>query len=124
MVLNRHSTRTFHRRLYSTELQSITLLKRGDDLQQNIVTKYQLFQCRRSYITHTGETIQGSMAGSDTVIWHIPKIELGRVGVAYLNDLDRIVDPILNQTWQPEAGNPIQIKLFGNQIRITCRRIT
>ena len=125
MTLNRHNTRTFHRRLYSGQLQSITLLKRNDDQQQGIVTSFILYQCRRSSLHKTGESIQGDMSAGDSTYWHIPRTELDRVGINYLNPLDRIVDPTpkTGGIWMPQANTHIDVKLFGTHITILCTRL-
>ena len=72
--------------------------------------------------TKTGETIQGDIASDTRCSWHIPKIEMDRVGVAYFNALDRIVDKH-NRYWQPESPQTITTKLFEDHICIDCVRI-
>lgn len=125
MPLNRNNTRTFHRTLYAGQLEMIRLLKRNDNQKQGTVTPYILFDCRRSIILKTGETIQGDMNSNHACTWHIPIIELERVGVHYLNPLDRIVQLEGTETgwvWQPEATTLITTKLFGNHFCIDCLR--
>ena len=45
MPLNRYSTRSFHERLYATQLESVTLLKRKDDQKEGTVTSHKLRNC-------------------------------------------------------------------------------
>lgn len=122
MPMNRRNTRTFQRRLYAGELETITLLKRNDDQQQGVVTKYTLFGCRKSRTFHSGEPIAGDIASNDHATWHIFRIELDRVGVDHINAADRIVDKF-GRYWQPEANTEIRIQLFENVIDVDCLRI-
>ena len=122
MPLCRQNTRTFHRALYGTILEKITLLKRGNDQQEGTVRALVIYQARRSMITKTGEPIQGDMSSDHQVVWHLPDVELARVGVAYINSLDRIVDKE-GRYWQPEAGTLITVKLFGNHHCVACLRV-
>ena len=124
MVLGKNSTRTFHRGLYCGKgmLEKITILKRNDDQQQGTVRSIVLFQCRRSQIFKTGEPLQGDMSAGHQTVWHIPRIELDRVGIDHLNALDRIIDP-QGRTWQPEATTMITQKLFDNHVCISCLRV-
>lgn len=118
------------RHLYAGQTQTITLLKRGDDQRQGVVTSHKLFRCRRSQYTRTGENIQGEMTADSRTVWHIPGIELKRVGIKYLNSADRIIEDhdqsnqLLTQEfwkhWQPEADVAIATKLHGNEIDIAC----
>jgi hypothetical protein len=123
MPLTKQSTRTFHRTLYAGELQSIVLHKRGDDQLQGQVAQYVLYDCRRSFITKAGEPLLGDMASSHRVYWHIPRIELDRVGVNYINAADRIYDPEEDITYQPESTTIIYVKLFGNMVKVECVRL-
>lgn len=122
MPLNKKNQRGFHRTLYAGQLQKITLLKRGDDLQQGTVTAHVLFNCRRRMISKTGQTIAGDISSAHSVTWVIPRQELDRVGVNYLNATDRIVDPVEGGTWQPESTTGLLIKLFGNIVNVDCLR--
>ena len=122
MPLNRLTTRTFHRVLYATELEKITMLKRNDDQQQGTVRSLVLFQCRRSRLFKTGEPYQGDMSSSHRIVWHIPRIELDRAGVNYINALDRIID-YKGWWWQPESTTTITVKLFLNHLCIDCLRV-
>lgn len=102
--------------------ETVTLLKRGDDQQAGTVTNYLLFDCRRSLITLTQEPLQGDMMANHRTIWHIPRIELDRVGVAHLHPIDRIVDQ-QNRYWQPESTTEVADKLFENHIDLQCLRV-
>lgn len=122
MPMNKKNTRTFHRLLYVGMLETVTLLKRDDNQRQGTVTSYTLHQCRQGQITKTGQTIQGDMISDHRVTWHIPAIEMDRIGVAYLNPLDRIVDG-QGRHWQPESTTSITIKLFQNHFCVDCLRV-
>lgn len=123
MSLNKINTRRAYARQYRGQLQKITILKRDDDQREGVVRAITVFNCRRSSINKTGEQILGDMTSDHQVTWHIPTYELNRMGINYLNSLDRIVDPIDNVTYQPESTTNIDIKLFGNQYDIACLRI-
>jgi hypothetical protein len=123
MPMRKSNTRTFHRRLYGGQLQRLTLLKRDDDLRQGTVRALQLFQTRRGAITKTGQTLQHDMVTNQRCTWQLPRTELDRVGVAYINPLDRFVDPVEGGTWQPESTTSISVKLFGNWVSVDCLRI-
>lgn len=133
MPLNHANTRTFHRRLYSGELITCILLKRGNDQAQGTVVSHALFETRRSSQVKRGEPIQDDMAAQHTTSWHIPVTELHRVGVQYLNALDRIVEDhgqgnaVLSPQdwhyWQPESGDTIHVKLFSNWVTFDALRV-
>lgn len=122
MPLNRRNQRVFHRTLFAGMNQTVTLLKRGDDLQQGTVTAYTLFQVRRSLISKTGEQIVGGTQSDHRCIWHIPRVEMDRVGVTYINSADRIVDQE-GRYWQPEATTEIVDKLLELHLDLQCLRI-
>lgn len=133
MPLNRHTTRQFFKNLYGGTgiAKSILLLKRGDDQQQGTVVTYQLYTCVRSKINKAGEPFQGDMNSDHQCHWLVPRSELDRVGVAYINNDDRIVEksdndsgPAYNLTryWQPEGDTPIDIQMFENIVRVPCVR--
>ena len=117
-----YNTRTFHRVLYATMLEKIRLLKRGDNQQQGTVTAYVMWDCRHSMFFKTGETIRGEMNVGNRCDWHLPMVELARVGVNYLNPLDRIVD-VRGWYWQPEAPTTITWKLFQSHYCVACLRV-
>lgn len=122
MGLRRRNTHVYHRRLYAGQLESIKLYKRGNDQQEGTVTVYVLFQCRRGQIQKQGQPIQGDLAVTHTTQWLIPRVELRRVGVNYLNVLDRIVDKY-NLWWQPESSQNITMAIFDNYTVLDCVRI-
>lgn len=122
MPLNARNQRTFHRTLYSGILQSITLLKRDDNQQQGTVRSIKLHQCRQTMQYREGETLLRGMNVGNRCEWCLPRIELDRVGVAYINPLDRIVDS-KGRYWQPEADNLITIKLFEVHVHLACKRV-
>ncbi len=103
-------------------LQSVTLLKRGDDQAEGTVTAYTLHQCRPSKQYKDGQPIQGNWAVGSRVVWHIPVVELERHGINYLNVLDRIVDE-QNQYWQPESPQEIIYKLIRSHWCLDCIKV-
>ena len=124
MPLNKHNQRVFHRTLFAGILESVTLLKRGDDQQQGTVRSILLFQCRWGLITRTGETIQGGMLSDHRRTLHIPRVELDRcnVGVQYINPADRFIDE-QGRHWQPESTTEIREKLFEVHVCVDCLRV-
>lgn len=122
MVLRRRNQHVFHRGLYRGQLQTVTLLKRGDDQQEGTVTAYTLFQCRRNNISKTGEAIAFDTAATTTTNWLVPCSELRRVGVNYINVIDRLVD-MFHMWWQPESPQTITLAIFDNYYVIPCLRI-
>lgn len=129
MPLSRQNTKNFQRKLFVGWLEKIRLLKRNDDQQQGTVRAVIVFNARRSIATKTSQTIQHEMSAQHSCTWHIPKSELLRVGVEYINALDRIEqlgdgDP--NEKgffWQPESTTNIIVKLGGNEIDIETLRV-
>ena len=122
MPLNKNNTRHFHKCLYGTILEKVTVLKRNDNQQQGTVQSFVLYSCRRSMIFKTGETLQGDMNSDHRTIWHIPRTEMDRVGINYFNPADRIVDG-QNRHWQPESTTMITVKLFENHVCVDCLRV-
>jgi hypothetical protein len=120
--LNKWNQREFHRRLFSEQLRPITLLKRGDNQAQGTVRAIQMWECWRGKIEKTGETIQNDMSSGSKVTWHLPRIELDRVGVAYINPADQIVDEV-GRTWQPESDDRIDVKLFEVHVCVECKQV-
>jgi hypothetical protein len=82
-------------------------------------------------VIKSGEPIQGEMSADETTVWHIPRCELTKNGVDYINAADRIVEidretirPGFKRFWQPEAdGDRISVQLFGAIVVIQCKRI-
>jgi hypothetical protein len=122
MGLSRRTTRYFMRTLYAGELVTVTLLKRGDDQQQGTVTQYVLYGCRRGKIHNTGEQIQHDFRVGTQTFWHIPREQLDRNGILYINALDRIIDGA-QRWWQPEAPTPVRSQLFEQHLCISCLRV-
>jgi len=121
-MLNKITTRTFHRKLYAGELETITLLKRNDDQGQTTVRSLKIFNVRKSPIVKTGQTIQGEMSSDERTVWHLFSVELENAGVDYINNLDRIVDS-QGRYWQPESTVSIVRKLFENESHVECMRV-
>lgn len=122
MSMNKSNTRTFHRRLFAGMLETIRLIKREDDQREGVTRSYTLFQCRRSLMTKTGEPIRGEMTSDHRCRWHIPRTELDRVGIGYLNHLDTIVDGN-GRFWQTESTTEIDVKMFSNHVDLACVRV-
>lgn len=122
MPLRKEMCGTFHRTLFSGWNQTITLLKRDDDQREGVVRSLMLFDCRKGMETKTTEPIQADMSANHSVIWHIPVVEINRVGVRYFNALDRIVDE-QNEWWQPEATTEIILKLGRTHFDLVCLRV-
>ena len=129
MPLSRENTKNFQRKLFVGWLETIRFLKRNDDQQQGTVRAVTVFNARRSIMIKTGQSIQHEMSSQHSCTWHIPKSELLRVGIQYINNLDRIEqlgsgDP--NEKgffWEPESTTIIIVKLGGNEIDIECLRV-
>lgn len=124
MPLNISDFRTFYKRLYGGVgvLETVTLLKRDDDQLEGVVTAYRIFNARRSLIYKSGQAIFQDMTSAHRVRWHIPYPEIERVGIHYLNVLDRIVDP-QGRYWQPESNTTITSKLQDNHFCLECLRV-
>ena len=119
MPLNERTVRTFHRTLYAGILQTVTLQKRKDDQKQGTVTSYRLHGVRQSLIDKTGETLEGEMIADQRCTFHIPRIELDRVGVHYLNPMDNFIDK-KGRRWNPESPSLITEKLFEQHVCVDC----
>ena len=126
MPLRRNNQRSFTRKLFAGQLEKIRFHKRKDDLKQGTVTAYILYGVRRSMVTKTGEPIQGDMVAEHTCVWHIPRRELDRVGIHYINSADyiqQLQDPEKDWWWQPESDTNIEVKLFGLELDLFCKRV-
>ncbi len=123
-IIGENTQDHFYRRLYGGRgmLQSVTLLKRNDDQAQGTVVSYILYRCRWSMAFHTGEALLGEMGSGDSIRLHIPKIELERVGVHYINALDRFIDRD-GRIYQPEAPQTITTKLIRRHVCVDCLMI-
>lgn len=122
MVLRRANSQSFHKILYGGQTETCTLLKRNNDQQEGTVTAFVLFEVRRGSETKSGEPIQNDMPVTHTCTWLVPNVQLRRLGINYINVLDRIVDKY-NQWWQPEAGQDIILSQFDNYSIISCVRV-
>ncbi len=122
MVLRKSTTRGFYKFLYAGELETAKILKRENDLREGVVRTCVVFSCRRRPVLKSGQPIQGEMSSNERAEWMIPAVELARVGINYINVLDRIVDK-QNRFWQPESGDSIRNRLFENYVSISCQRV-
>lgn len=128
MVIRRENQGGIHHKLFAGIVQNITLLKRGDNFTASTVTAYKLFDCWKGTIRKYGEMIGGAFQDGDQqashmTTWHIPVIELKRIGITYLNPLDRFVEENPNRYWQPEATTIIVFNLIENFFDVECLRI-
>lgn len=103
-------------------METVTLLKRGDDQQEGTVVQHTIFQCRRGNSVKSGEAIAFDVPATTAIQWLIPCTELRRVGVNYLNVLDRIVDKY-HMWWQPESPQTIELAIFDNYYVYNCIRV-
>lgn len=122
MPMDPSNVRTFHRALYGKILESVTLRKRGDDSMESVFTDHRLYECRWSRIFKQGEPIQKDMSSDHRRVLHIPRIQLDRVGVHYINAIDIFIDKD-GRWWQPESTTLIEVKLMEQHICVACLRI-
>jgi hypothetical protein len=134
--LTHASQRNLHRGMLFADLTvPVRLFKRGDDQDQNRVTEYRLFACRRGQVVRTGEGIAGEITSDTTTSWHVPLAELRRHGIEYLSGADRIVEDHaqggqggveLPQAdwawWQPLSDTVITEKLLDTHLDVACMR--
>lgn len=120
--MRRRNTQVFHRGLYRGQMETVILLKRGDDQQEGTVIQHTLFQVRRSNLSKSGEAIAFDVPASTAIQWLIPCTELRRVGVNYLNVLDRIVDKY-QMWWEPESPQNIELAIFDNYYIVNAIRV-
>jgi len=129
MVIRRENQKTFHRTLFGPGItQTLTLLKRGDNFGASVVTAYRLFDCWKGTIRKYGEVVGGAYDDADQqvshmVTWHVPVIELKRIGIDRLNPLDRLVEESPRRYWQPEATTILVYNLLENFFDVECLRI-
>ena len=122
MGLRRNNTRYLHRKVYPGKSETITLLKRDDGLAAGTFRSLKIFQCLIGYETKQGQWVHSEETTSHTAVWQIFVTELKRVGVTYINPLDRIVRAD-GSHWQPESTTTIDLKLFRNAVHISCLRV-
>ena len=127
MVLNRQDFSTFHNRLYAGVgcLETVTLLKRGDDQNQGTVTAYTIFNARWERFRKSGQSLAGSMSSNHTRGLHIPQSEMCRIGIliSNINVLDRFVDKEC-RVWQPESPETLTVQLLAEHLCIQCKRLS
>lgn len=129
MPLRYSNTTSFHRKLYCDRIEPLKILKRNDDLQEGTVQALIVYACWHSRYTRTKEPISHDLTAEHTTDWHIALSELQRVGINFLSSLDRLVQ-IQPQNlqeqgwiWQPESDTNIDASVFGNALKIHCKRI-
>lgn len=119
MPLNKRNVRSFHKFLYASQLETVTILKRNPDMNASVVTPYVLFNCRWSRLTKKGQQLDNEDTSNYQRTLHIPRAELDRVGVNYINALDRFVD-LEGRYWEAESQSAIVVKLFQQHICVPC----
>lgn len=124
MPIDKYNTRTFYKYLYDGVgmLETVTILKRGDDQQEGTVTAIRVFRCRHRNIAKSGEPLYGEVPVSETTTWHLPSEQLRFAGITHINAADRIVDKN-NRYWAPLADNHIQMNTFENHVMVDCQRV-
>ena len=125
MAIDEHTSKFFHRRLYSGKgmLQTTTCLKRDDDQQEGTVRAVKLFQTRWSILSKSGEPIHGDWAVGSSRTLHVPRISMERAGIAYFNAADRFVDRD-GRVWEPESTTSVVVKLLECHVCIQCKRLS
>jgi hypothetical protein len=125
MPLNERNSRNFHRMLRAgTNIQAIVLYKRGDNQAQGTVTTHKLFGCwREESVSRIGETVINQAIQVEVrATWNVPKAELDRVGIIFLNVTDKIYDPKGKGWWTPYSSDRITELLMGNYVSLSCHR--
>lgn len=125
MPLNARNSKNFHRCLRAgTNLQSIKYYKRGENQQQGTVTVYTLYACwREETVSRAGETLINSVVQVEIRgTWMIPKAELDRVGINFVNVTDKIHDTKEDKWWTPYSNDRITEMLMGNYAALDCHR--
>lgn len=123
MLLDRTNVNLIHLTLYGPNiLEPIQILIRGDDQKEGTITKYTIFNARRSGLSKRGQAIFGEMSSDHRCTWHIPRIELQQNGIAYTNVLTQIID-VSNRWWEPESGDTILHKVWSEHVCLPCVRI-
>ncbi len=124
MGLGKTDFRSFTPKLYAGVgcLETVTLLRRGDNQNAGQVTTFLLFNVRMGRIFQTGQEIDGTLSSDNTRTLHIPRIELERAGAGPIRALDRFIDKE-GRTWQPESPQTILAKLTEEHVDVPCRRV-
>lgn len=123
MPLNPRNTGHFHLPLFGDIAETVTLHKRGDDQMEGVVVTHRLFRCWwEAEESKSGHPVQGDMAVTHRRTLNVPKSELKRVGVNYLNVLDRFADK-QGRVWQPETNQTFNFQLAGNYVQVECVRV-
>jgi hypothetical protein len=128
MPLRANNTQNYHRCLYAGRMEPLKILKREDDLRESVITARIVYACWRSRYTRTKEPISHDVTAEHTTDWHIALSELQRVGINFLSSLDKLVQiepqnlQELGWEWQPESDTNIDASVFGNTLKIRCKR--
>ena len=125
MPINRANSRTFHRRLYAGMLEKVIVYKRDPLLQAGTVHKYCLFDVRPSQIQKSGEQLggtDGSMGAKEYRVFHVPRIEMDRVGIQFFNAGDVFEDKEGRQ-WATLAPETIRTKLLQQHVCVETERL-
>ena len=121
MPIRKNNTKSFFRKIFAGEVESVCLLKREPDQRAGTVREVGLYPIRWKPIMQTGEPLQGSFTSVNRRTICIPRAALDEAGVAYISSLDRFRDE-QGRHWQPESTTIIDIKLFENIVNVDCLR--
>ena len=123
MPLNARNTKDFYQVMIADQIESVILYKRGNDQLEGNVIEYKLFRCWWGPDTQkSGQPIEEDMATNHTIKLTIPLDQLKRVGINYLNVLDRFKDK-KGRVWQPETRQSLNSELFENYITLDLIRV-
>lgn len=122
MPLNARNTKTFHNCLYAGQLETVRLLAREPNFSASVEREVVMFRCRWRQITKQGQILDDEQSSDMRRELMIPRTELDRVGVAYINACYRFIDKE-NRYWQAESDTPIVNRLWENYVSVSCKRI-
>ena len=104
----KQKTWSLYRKSFSGVYEKVSLKKRNDNQQQGTVRNVTIFRARHGNQVKTKNTIQGDMSADHRTTWFLPRLELKRAGVSYINPTDRIVDEA-NLTWRKMVTSTLSI---------------
>ena len=129
MPLNARNTRQRHRCIWGGRQETVTLLARGNNVWEPggvndavVVRSVTLFRCLWGPIDKSGSILDNERAAYMDRRLTIPRSEMDRVGVPYINAAFFFVDKF-GRFWTATASPPIHAALFENYISMTCHRI-
>lgn len=110
------------RNLYSGQLEKVTLFAREPNMKASVTHPVILYDCRWSRIVKAGQQLDDEQTSDMNRMLHIPRAELQRVGVNYINPIYQFMDQE-GRYWQAESDTPIVSQLWENVIDVNCHRI-